>query len=67
MTASGRNLPNLKELALPARDLARGLKHAFAHSRRLAPVRAAVPEPLRDLARGVASEIGGLAASARGA
>jgi len=65
MSVSDILLPNLRELTLPARDFARGVKHALGHSRRLAPVRDALPEPLRGFAREVASEIEGLAGVAR--
>lgn len=63
MAASGRNLPNLRQLALPARDLARGLRHGLARARGLAPL----PGPLRDIAGGMISNVEGLAGTARAA
>lgn len=66
MSAFEPSPPSLRALALPAKDLARGLKHGLEQSRRLtAPMREALPDPVRDFARGVVAELEGLAGSAR--
>ncbi len=66
MTAS-YTPPSLRELTLPARDLARGVRHSVEQSKRLAePIRQALPEPVLSLARELMSDFEGMAASARG-
>ncbi len=68
MTTSEPVPPSLRALVLPAKDIARGLRHTLARSRSLtAPMRETLPDPMRDLARRLIAELEGLAGSARGA
>lgn len=53
MTISDPHFPLLRDLALPARDILRGLKHGLG----LAPLREVVPDPLRGPAHAVAAGV----------